>query len=231
MTARSNENRVFFLAHLLLLSIVLVGFGRTFYLRALFIARPLPVVLVLHGLALTLWYALVVLQGWLVLAGRRNWHAKLAWIAIPIVACVIVTGIQANMRIALEITSARDPENMFVWGNFMTLLSFVILVVAGVVQRRTREAHRRLMFFASLAIIGPAFARFAFWPAVGLGVVAAPIFAMGGMLLLVALAIVYDLIAGRRVQRATLIGVAGVIVPLIVGTALALSGLGFALLH
>jgi hypothetical protein len=120
---------------------------------------------------------------------------------------------------------------MFVWANFMSLASFVILVVAGVVLRRRYVAHHRLILFASLAIIGPAFARFAFWPAIGLGLAFAPILAIAGMLLLISLAIGYDVLTARRVYPATLAGVAGVLIPLVGGTAVAITGLGFRLLH
>jgi hypothetical protein len=51
------------------------------------------------------------------------------------------------------------------------------------------------------------------------------------MLALILLAIVYDVLTSRRVQRATLIGLAGVLIPLIAGTAVAVSGAGFRLLH
>jgi hypothetical protein len=231
MTARSKDTRIFLLAHLFLLCVVLIGFARTFYLRGLFIARPLPAVLLLHGIALSAWYGIVVIQGLLIQKGHRRWHLRVAWLIIPVVVCVIISGIQVNMRVALQITSARSPENMFVWANFMSLLSFVLLVSAGVVFRRRFVAHHRLIFFASLAIIGPAFARFAFWPAIGLGLSAAPIFAMAGMVLLILLAVGYDVAVFRRVQAATLAGLAGVLVPLVAGTALAISGAGFALLH
>ncbi|MFZ6644460.1 hypothetical protein ACO0LO_01985 [Undibacterium sp. TJN25] len=231
MNPYSKETRTFLFAHVFLLCIVLVGFGRTFYLRSLFTTHTLPVVLQLHGIALTLWYGMVVLQGALVVKGLRAWHARIAWLAIPIVVCVIVSGILVNMNVARQITSASDAENMFVWANFMSLVSFAILVSAGVIRRRRLAAHHRLIFFASLAIIGPAFARFSFWPAIGLGLAAAPIFAIAGMLLLVALAIGYDVTVFRRVQAATLAGFAGVLVPLIAGTAVAISGMGFALMH
>lgn len=231
MIARSKETRIFLLAHLFLLCIVLIGFARTFYLRSLFLGRPLSLVLLLHGVALTAWYGIVVLQGLLVLSGRRALHAKVAWLAVPIVVAVVASGIQVNMNVALQIESASSPENMFVWGNFMSLLSFVILVIGGVTLRRRFMAHHRLIFFASLAIIGPAFARFAFWPLIGLGLSAAPIFAIVGMILLVLLAIAYDLSFLRRVQPATYAGLCGVILPLIGGTVIAISGAGFALLR
>jgi hypothetical protein len=231
MVARSQETKAFLIAHLFLLGVVLIGFARSFYLRGLFLPKPLPSTLMVHGAALTLWYAIVVLQGGLILSGHRGWHARIAWLIVPIVAGVLITGAQVNMNVARQITSAGDPENMFVWGNFMSLVSFAVLVTAGVVLRRRFAAHHRLILFASLAIIGPAFARFAFWPVIGLGIVAAPIFAIAGMILLVALAITYDVKRLRRMHPATLYGLAGVVVPLIAGTAVAISGAGFSLLH
>jgi len=231
MNVRPKETRNFLVVHAVLLAIVLVGFGRTFYLRSLFFARPLPDALLLHGIALTLWFGIVVLQGVLVFKGLRAWHARIAWLVIPVVAGVIASGASVNMHLAMEITSAKSPENMFIWGNFMSLASFAILVCAAVIFRRRLATHYRLIFFASLAIIGPAFARFAFWPMIGLGLAAAPILAVGGMLLLILAAIGYDVITLRRVQAATWIGLACVILPLILGTAVAISGIGFALLH
>ena len=231
MGSRSKEIRDFLLAHLFLLAVVLVGFARTFYLRGLFIPRPLSMLLLLHGLALTLWFALVVLQGALMLTSARRWHRRLAWLAVPVVAGVLASGFIVNLRVAMGVESAGSPENMFVWGNFMSLASFLILVSAGVLRRRDRPAHHRLIFFASLAIIGPAFARFAFWPSIGLGLSFAPLLAGIGMLALILLAIAYDVLTSRRVQRATLVGLAGVLIPLIAGTAVAVSGAGFRLLH
>ncbi|WP_394781731.1 hypothetical protein [Undibacterium sp.] len=231
MHAYVKETRTFLFAHMVLLCIVLLGFGRTFYLRGLFFKQPLPDALQLHGIALTLWFGIVVVQGLLMQTGRRALHARIAWLSIPIVACVVFSGAWVNTRLAMQLTSARDPENMFIWANYMSLVSFVMLVAAAVVYRRRLATHHRLILFASIAIIGPAFARFAFWPVMGLGLAAAPAFAVGGMLLFVIIAIGYDLIKLRRVQAATLAGLAGIFVPLIAGTALAISGMGFALLH
>jgi hypothetical protein len=231
MTTRSKDSRVFVLVHLFLLCVVVIGFGRTFYLRSFFLPRPLSAVLQFHGVALTLWYGLVLLQGLLVVQAQRAWHARIAWLSIPIVAVVIISGVLVNLNVAVQIDSASSPENMFVWANFMSLLSFAILLVAGVILRRRFIAHHRLIFFASLAIIGPAFARFAFWPAIGMGIVFAPIFAMAGMILLIVVAVAYDFSLFRRVQPATIAGLAGVLVPLIAGTALAITGAGYGLLH
>lgn len=233
-TPAQRENQLFFWAHSLLLCIVLVGFGRSFFLRPLFFASPLTWPLLLHGAALTLWFALTVQQAWSARTGRKSRHARAAWLALPVLIGVVVSALWVNTALALQITSARDPENMFIWANYMSLMSFVVLVVLAVVKRRQLTVHRRLMLFASIAIIGPAFARFAFWPAFGLGklgLVLAPAFAVGGMLLLVLIAIGYDILTLRKPQAATWGGLAGIVLPLLAGTAVALSGAGFALLH
>ncbi|MBI3346379.1 MAG: hypothetical protein HY020_04105 [Burkholderiales bacterium] len=233
-TPAPRENQVFFWAHSLLLCVVLIGFGRSFFLRPLFLQSPLPSLLMLHGAALTLWFALTVQQAWAARTRRTSWHARAAWLAVPVLIGVVVSGFWVNTALALQITSDQDPENMFVWANYMSLLSYVVLVALAVAKRRQLAAHRRLMLFASIAIIGPAFARFAFWPVFGLGklsLVLAPAFAVAGMLALVVIALGYDIVTLRRPQPATWGGLLGILLPLVAGTAVALSGAGFALLH
>jgi hypothetical protein len=231
MGTRLDETRTFIIAHVVLLCIVLVGFARTFYLRPLFFDHVLSLALTWHGVMLTTWFGFVVLQGLLVLRRLRSWHVRLAWLGMPAVVGVLVTGTLVNLNVARAIDSAGSPENMFVWANFMSLASFAVLVFAGVKYRRSRSAHQRLIFFASLSIIGPAFARFAFWPIVGLGLTFAPALAIAGMVAFMLVAIAYDLVYSRRVLTVTLAGLAAVITPIIAGTAIAISGIGFALLH
>ena len=233
-TPAQRENRVFLWAHALLLGIVLVGFGRSFFLRPVFLSSPLPMPLLLHGVMLTLWFALTSQQAWSALKQRRARHVRTAWLAVPVLAGVVLSGLYVNTALALQIGSAQDAENMFVWANYMSLLSYLALVAVAVVKRRHAAAHRRLMLFASIAIIGPAFARFAFWPALGLGkmgLVLAPAFAGAGMLLLSLIAIGYDVVALRKPQPATWAGLAAIVLPLLAGTIVAISGAGFALLH
>ncbi len=232
MSPQAKENRAFLGAHTLLLCIVLIGFARSFYLRGLFFTtHPLPLLLQLHGVALTCWFGLTTVQAWLAQSARKGWHRRLAWLAVPVIMALVVTAAQVNNGVALQLVSASDPENMFVWANYMSLLSFVVLVALAVRFRRRLAVHRRLMLFASISIIGPAFARVAFWPWVGLGLGLAPALALGGMLLLVIVAVGYDLLVLRRVQAATWGGLAGLFLPLIAGMAVAISGLGFALIH
>lgn len=225
--AGSGENAVFLVAHGVLFALVLVGFARTFYLQPWFAQEPLDALQVLHGAVLTSWFALAFVQARLATAGRRPAHRRLAWLAAVVVPAVVVSSWWINTRLAGHIQSARDPENMFIWGNYMSLVAFAGLVAAAVARRRRPDAHRRLLLMASIAIVGPAIARFAFWPILGLGIVGAPPLAMGGLLLLLAVAVVHDRRALGRVHPATFWGVAVIVGTLVLGVAVALSGIAF----
>jgi hypothetical protein len=227
--AGSVENRPFLIAHGVLLVLVLIGFARTFYLRPWLARNPIDTPLTLHGAVLTSWFALAAVQAWLAATRRRIHHRRLAWLAAGIVPAVVVSSAWINTRVAAGIRSASDPENMFVWGNYMSLVAFVGLVAASVAVRRRPDAHRRLLLMASVAIVGPAFARFAFWPAVGLGVAGGPPFAIGGMLLLLGLAVAYDRRTIGRVHGATKAGVAVIVGTLVFGITVAQSGVAFGL--
>jgi hypothetical protein len=229
MSVQQRETKVFAWAHVILLCVVLVGFGRSFYLRSLFLTSVLPDRLVIHGVALTLWFVFVAAQALLIQSGNRVWHRRAAWLAVPVVAGVVVTGFWVTARLLATLESANDGENMFIWTDFVSLLAFTALVAAAVVFRRQHATHRRLILFASILITAPALGRIAFWPVLHLGLAGAPIIALGGMAFLAALVFAYDLAATRRLHRASLWGLAGIASTWIIGTAIALSGIGFAL--
>jgi hypothetical protein len=226
-----RENKSFLLVHSALLAVVLVGFGRSFYLRPLFSHRPLDLPLTVHGLILTCWFSLTVAQAFLINAGQRHWHRRIAWLAVLVAAGVVASAMWINTRLATHLKSPADGENMFIWGNYMSLAAFVALLYLGVSSRKRPDAHRRLVLFASIMIVGPAFARFAFWPLFGANPGAAPAFAGGGILLAIAAAIAVDLRAAGRIHPATTRGIATFVGVAIIGFGLGFSGLGYELLH
>src|SRR5690349_15090208 len=96
----------FFAAHLALLMVVLIGFGPTFYLRAqLGHHRPLPTILIVHGIILTGWFMLTVFQAWLMQTGRILWHRRTGYFAAGYAALVVAMGIVADARMASQIDS------------------------------------------------------------------------------------------------------------------------------
>lgn len=221
----------FFAAHCALLAVVLVGFGRTFYLRAFFDLGPLPARLYVHGAILTLWFSFTVAQTWLIRSGQRRWHRRVGYAAATYATAVVVSGIVVNSHFAAEVTSPKDAANFIVWGNYLSLLLFTLYVGFGVLMRKRAEAHKRLMLFASVAIIGPAFARFPLWPIFAGGLNAAVNYAIGGLLLLLVSLIAWDIVTRRRLHPVTWLGVIAIIASLAVNVALGVTGTGFAILQ
>ncbi len=233
LTPRRTRTRAsfFFVAHVSLLAVVLVGFSPTFYLRSFFDVPAIPRVLYVHGAVLTLWFLFAVLQGWLIRTQRLRLHRQVGYVAAGYAALVVILGLVANAQLASEIKSAAEPENIIYWGNLFTLVTFATFVSLAVVFRKKPDAHRRLTLLASISIVGPALARFPMWPMFAGGVDSARNYGIGGLLLLFASMIVYDVIVRRRPHPASWIGAVAIVVGLAVSVFLAVSGKGFEILH
>ena len=74
---RLFDRRLFMAASITFPLIVLAGFGRTYYVRGLFNAPPLPSSLVhLHGLLMTAWVVLFVTQVRFIASHRIQLHRR-----------------------------------------------------------------------------------------------------------------------------------------------------------
>ena len=145
------------------LLIVLAGFARTFYLKALFGTRQLPIYLHLHGLLFTTWFVLFFVQVRLVARHRLDLHRRLgifgAFLA-PLAACVAMgVSIHAARRSYLA-----NPASLA--GNLQPLaldlgssLLFAVFVAAALYFRRRGGIHKRLMVLASCSLLLPAIGR------------------------------------------------------------------------
>jgi hypothetical protein len=221
----------FFIAHLALLAVMLVGFSPTFYLRAFFSVPRIPPVLYVHGVVLTLWFLLAVVQAVLIRTQRLRLHRQLGYVAAGYAALVIILGLVANARLASQIQSPAEAENIIYWGNLFTLVLFAAFVSLAVVFRKRPDAHKRLILLASISIVGPALARFPMWPMFAGGVDSARNFGIGGLLLLFGSMIVYDLIARRRPHPASWLGAVAILVSIAGAVFLGVTGKGFEILH
>jgi hypothetical protein len=83
--------------------------------------------------------------------------------------------------------------------------------------------HKRLMLLASISIVGPALARISRWP--GLGGEQGLFIPLAFLLLLLAV-VLHDVIATKRVHRATLLGASFAVLMTIGGLAIGASQLG-----
>lgn len=212
-----------------LLAMVFAAFAPTFYLRAQFGASPLPFYLSVHGAVLTAWFVCLVAQSTLMAGGHAIVHRRLGIAATGLAAAVVATGATVTWRfvprlaaLGVDIDAALPQLSAIVWGDAGLLAAFTVLFSAAVLLRRRPDAHKRLVLLASINLMPPALARIAQWPLFGFGGVHQVLFALGGLLLLVAVVVAHDAASSRRVHPATLCG-ASVVLLLAVG-ALAFGG-------
>jgi hypothetical protein len=229
--AIGTRSSFFLMAHAALFALVLVGFAPTFLLRAFFDVPPIRASLYIHGTVLTIWFSLALAQGWLIGAGRARWHRRLGYVAASYAAAVVLSGFFATARMASRVVSRDDPQNIIVWGNFLSLLMFAGFVSLAILLRKRPDAHKRLTLLASVAIVGPALGRFPTWPVFAGGLDAGKNFAIGGLLVLLGSMVVYDMFVRRRVHPATWGGGVAIVVSIAAAVALGLSRGGFDLLR
>ncbi len=231
VTIRTRDS-FFFISHVALLFIVLLGFTPSFYLRTTFHhTTRLPTLLYVHGTVLTVWFLLTVVQGWLMRSQRSRLHRQLGYFAAAYAAVVIVFGALANWMLISQIDSPGDGENIVVWGNFFALVIFAAFVSLAIVFRKNPDAHKRLILLASISLVGPALARLPRWPIFGGGLAAGRNCAIGGLLIMYALLVTYDVIVRKKPHPASWIGMLAFLVTLTGAVFLGVTGIGYHILH
>lgn len=208
MTTRTNHREPFFAVFAwLLLGLVVTGFGG----KAVFDTENLPPLTALHhahAVAMLCWFGLFAIQPTLIRRGNVDLHRRLGtW--SPIVVLVFI----ALAIPIVHLNWGRIGEPIIVTANAINLTLFVILYSSAIAWRRNGSAHKRLMTYAALMLIGPALGRFA-------DLLDQPPEAVAPVIFLLLLTpLVRDLIVRRRPHPATLVGfgLAVAAIPLILG--------------
>ena len=155
--------RLYFCTAVLAALVVLVGFARTFYLRIWFDVPPLSALRYLHGLLMTIWYALFLAQVMLVFRRRIDIHRRLGIVAALTAAALVPVGSATAIAFMRQLhmipTRHRLQPSLQVMTLFFSLFVFALLVSTALVLRRHSDVHKRLMMLASLSLLGPALAR------------------------------------------------------------------------
>ena len=123
---------------------MLVGFAPSFYLRAES-AAPLRGMLVAHGLFLTAWYLLVVVQAGLITLGHgATWialHRRLGMASIVGVLGSVVTGWDVSVGFyRADKTDIMPPAALF-FGNVFNLVGLAVCFTLGFLRRGDPVAH------------------------------------------------------------------------------------------
>lgn len=182
---------------LLILGIVVTGFGKTYFLAGMVRAK-LPNGLVhLHGAVFIAWIFLVFVQPWLIAAHKVQLHKKLGILSLIFVPCMSILGVLTLFDFIRRAQPEEGPELLLV-GDLEILFLFVLLTSWGLLARRDSASHKRLMILGTTSIMGPAIARWDLGIPASLGIIFALPF----------LVLAYDLLTLKRVHRTSGITIA-----------------------
>jgi len=207
--------RTFYLGFAVTLALsVVLGFARTFFLRAWYpewaAAHGAPErIFYYHGTAFATWYLLLIVQASLVSVRRVGWHRRLGTVGAAIGAVMVPLGIFAALVAARRPTGFIDipvPPLQFLIVPLGAMGLFGAFVALAVVRRRDTQAHKRYMLLASIVMLEAAVGR---WPFAFMdGPSPIPFFDMPSLmtdLFLVPLC-AWDLLSRRRLHPVTLWG-------------------------
>ena len=166
-TGQRVRSKFFAYSATMILIAVFIGFSKTFYLRPLSGVRDMlgqrlpPLLVMIHGVLLSIWFSLLCLQAWLGALRRIELHRRLGAWGVFVAALVITSSLAVTYQfVPRGLEAGRAPAQIasILLSNALSLALFAVLVALAVRWRRNSEVHKRLMLCASLAILAPAFA-------------------------------------------------------------------------
>src|SRR4051812_19317883 len=203
---RMRERRFYLITALLFTIIVLIGFGRTFYLKAFFDAPPLASYLVeIHAALMTTWVILFISQVYLIRSKSIRLHQRLGFAAIGLAILMIASGFFTAIAAAKNGAASFPPDisrMSFLVVPIFDLIVFACLFGAAVYFRKRAADHKRLMLLTAINFLPPALARFPINGVQALG----PLFFFGISTALAIFAIVYDRMQNGKFNRALIYG-------------------------
>ncbi len=151
----------------LLLVLMFVGFQR-FYVQGRAypdrdLTPPIRTLLILHGVAMTAWMLLLLVQSLLVANKKLRVHMSLGMAGAALAAAIVFLG----WKLGIASTSVSPPE-LRIWGvsprQFMivpivSVTIFGAFVAVGVLYRKRPHVHKPMMLLASLAAMPAAVSR------------------------------------------------------------------------
>jgi len=160
MPGRVNDRRLYILAAIFVPLIVLAGFARTYYLKPFFATPDIPGRIVhLHGIVMTSWVILFIVQVFLVETRRTRVHRRLGIFGGVLAALVVIVGILTALYAAARGHSPGPPALAFLIIPIGDMVIFSVLVGLALYYRRKLDVHKRLMLLAAINVLTPAIAR------------------------------------------------------------------------
>lgn len=163
MNNAQMSNRFYFNMSLLLLTLVILGFGLAALSRG---SNPadMPVLYHLHGLVYITWFALFVIQTHLIGKNNRGLHKKLGYSSVVLVICMLVTGFMMTEHSYVRGVSPIPDMTIqqFLVLPVIDLLGLSLFFSFAILQRNRPLVHKHSMLLSCILIMDPAIARLSF---------------------------------------------------------------------
>lgn len=117
-----------------------------------------------HAAVATLWVLMLIVQPWLIRAGRLRTHGKLgkvSWVLAPVF--VIAAVLLAHSRIQGLEGPAYAIQTYVLWLQVSLTTVFALSYVMAMVYRKSMVHHARFMICTGLTLIDPVVIRLMFW--------------------------------------------------------------------
>jgi hypothetical protein len=163
--AASSERRFYSAMGLAFLTVVFVGFSRSFFLRPLFPDRPVPPepIFLIHGATAAAWILLFLVQARLVANRRTALHRRLgAWGGLALAVLIVVLGVQGALLAAARpggFVGVPVPPLQFLTVPLFDITLFGVFVALAIARRGDLQAHKRWMLLATVNLLPAALAR------------------------------------------------------------------------
>src|SRR3954462_12166891 len=203
---RMRERRFYLITALLFPLIILIGIGRTFYLKPFFDAPPLSSYLVwIHAAVMTAWVLLFIAQVYLIRSKSIRLHQRLGFVGDGLAVLIIVSGFFTAIAAAKNGAASFPPDiprMSFLVVPMFDLLVFTVIFGAAIYYRKRAANHKRLMLLTAINFLPPALARFPINGFQSLG----PLFFFGVPTALAIFAIVYDRMQNGKFNKVLVYG-------------------------
>jgi hypothetical protein len=156
---RAADRGIYTWAALASVIIVFAGFARSYYLKSVFGAPELTTLVHVHGLVMTLWFSLFVVQVRLVATHRIQVHKRLGYFGAALAVAVLAIGTLTAITAAKKGATPGPPPLVFLTIPLGDMVVFATLVSLGLGYRNRPAIHKRLLLLSSLGILTAAIAR------------------------------------------------------------------------
>ncbi len=162
-TGRRPEGRFYIVMSVVAFVIVFAGFAPAL-MNSTSRKASLTWAVGLHGCIFTAWLVLFLTQCLLISQGRISLHRRLGYLGAGLALLMVLSGYAAALTMARRghdlsgdlIHGPNDSMDVLLAFQLGDILSFAVLVGLALWHRNRAQAHKRLMYFATMGALMPA---------------------------------------------------------------------------